>query len=154
MLPLLFPLMWISINLWGIARLETLLGMPTTPMPLEPNASFQEDLDTPTFDWEKTRLSTVHVLSNWFSLWRGNSNLLGRSANVVQVLGSITALCCVDKKGILSWPNPTAEKVFFLRDSAERTSRQSRSSLESEVCTIFCCVLLTVKCRMYCKKTM
>ena len=23
-------------------------------------------------------------------------------------------MCCVDKKGVLSWPNPTAEKVFFL----------------------------------------
>lgn len=139
MLPLVFPLMWVSINLWGIARLETLLGMPKEPIPMEQkHASFQEDLDTPTFDWEKTRLSTMHVLANWFSLWQGNSNLLGRSANVVQVLGSITALCCVDKKGILSWPNPTAEKVFFLRDSADRTSRRSsHSSLESEVPNLF-----------------
>jgi hypothetical protein len=23
-------------------------------------------------------------------------------------------MCCVDKKGILSWPIPVAEKVFFL----------------------------------------
>lgn len=28
----------------------------------------------------------------------------------------LQALCCIDKKGILSWPNPTAEKVFFLRN--------------------------------------
>ena len=31
----------------------------------------------------------------------------------------LQALCCVDKKGILSWPNPTAEKVFFLRSSSK-----------------------------------
>lgn len=31
----------------------------------------------------------------------------------------LQALCCVDKKGILSWPNPTAEKVFFLRNAQE-----------------------------------
>lgn len=30
----------------------------------------------------------------------------------------------MDKKGILSWPNPTAEKVFFLQNS----SKSSRSS--------------------------
>lgn len=24
---------------------------------------------------------------------------------------------CVDKKGILSWPNPTAEKLFFLHNN-------------------------------------
>lgn len=35
------------------------------------------------------------------------------------------ALCCVDKKGILSWPNPTAEKVFFLQNTSKSTSRAS-----------------------------
>ncbi len=25
------------------------------------------------------------------------------------------SLCCVDKKGVLSWPNPTPEKIFLLR---------------------------------------
>lgn len=43
------------------------------------------------------------------------------------------ALCCVDKKGILSWPNPTAEKVFFLRDpSSTPSNKTSSSSLSSE----------------------
>jgi len=31
----------------------------------------------------------------------------------------------VDKKGILSWPNPTAEKVFFLQNSSKSSSRSS-----------------------------
>lgn len=35
------------------------------------------------------------------------------------------ALCCVDKKGILSWPNPTAEKVFFLQNPSKSSSRSS-----------------------------
>ncbi len=102
-------------------------------MKSEQEKSFQVDLDTPTFEWETTVLPSRDVFMNWICLWQGNSYLLGRSANVVQVLGSITALCCVDKKGILSWPNPTAEKVFFLRDSSDKTSRKSQSSLESEV---------------------
>lgn len=31
----------------------------------------------------------------------------------------------MDKKGILSWPNPTAEKVFFLQNSSKTSSRSS-----------------------------
>ena len=129
-LPLMFPLMWIAINLWGIARLQTLIATPQHKQQFRSSESFQEDLDTPTYETDSTQLLTKHVLNNWFELWRGDSMLLGRSANVVQVLGSITALCCVDKKGILSWPNPTAEKVFFIRDSTEKISK-SESSLDS-----------------------
>ncbi|CAH2241313.1 jg20482 [Pararge aegeria aegeria] len=39
------------------------------------------------------------------------------------------ALCCVDKKGVLSWPNPTAEKVFFLRNSSPTSHNSSKTSL-------------------------
>lgn len=130
--------MWIAINLWGIARLQTLLSIPQPNLISDDQKSFQEDLDTPTYDWEKVILPARQVLWHWCELWHGDSQLLGRSANVVQVLGSITALSCVDKKGILSWPNPTAEKVFFIRDSAEKASMatsttKSQSSLESDV---------------------
>ncbi|KAJ6638088.1 Transmembrane protein [Pseudolycoriella hygida] len=132
-LPLVFPLLWNSVNLWGIARLETLLALPQTALQSDEEKTFQADLDTPTFECEATILPSKEVFINWLGLWQGNSYLLGRSANVVQVLGSITALCCVDKKGILSWPNPTAEKVFFLRDSSDKLSKKSESSLESEL---------------------
>lgn len=121
-IPMVFPAMWILINLWGIARLETHLAQPQTRTKLEQQKSFQEDLDTPTFECDTVELPFKQVFFNWISLWRGYSMLLGRSANVVQVLGSITALCCVDKKGILSWPNPTPEKVFFLHDSTDGPS--------------------------------
>lgn len=110
-IPLMFPVLWISINLWGIARLETHLAQPHSTTALEQQRSFQEDLDTPTVECETAQLPSKEILFNWVRLWRGYSMLLGRSSNVVQVLGSITALCCVDKKGILSWPNPTPEKV-------------------------------------------
>lgn len=127
--------MWNSINLWGIARLATLMTLPQPVIKNDQEKTFQVDLDTPTFEWETT-VPSRDVFMNWIGLWQGHSYLLGRSANVVQVLGSITALCCVDKKGILSWPNPTAEKVFFLH-SSDKTSKKSQSSLESEVCLSF-----------------
>lgn len=130
---MMFPVMWICINLWGVARLETFLAEPHIRSELEKQKSFQEDLDTPTFECETIHLSFKQVFSTWLRLWKGYSMLLGRSSNIVQVLGSVTALCCVDKKGILSWPNPTAEKVFFLRDSrTESSSPVSQSSFDSD----------------------
>jgi len=87
------------------------------------------------------------VVYNWlelkdyfFDILFGKEHMMSRSASILHVLGSVTvsavnertnessaavtlhhvflqALCCVDKKGILSWPNPTAEKVFFLRNA-------------------------------------
>lgn len=122
-LPMMFPVMWIAINLWGIATVETHLGQPQSHNKSGQQKSFQEDLDTPSYEYETLQLPVKQVFVNWLCLWRGYSMLLGRSANVVQVLGSITALCCVDKKGILSWPNPTAEKVFFLHESVDQNSR-------------------------------
>ncbi|XP_065080597.1 transmembrane protein 94 isoform X2 [Ochlerotatus camptorhynchus] len=137
-LPLMFPLLWITINLWGTARLETLLSIPQSVMRAEAQKSFQEDLDTPTGDLDHVELPRRVIAYFWWELFLGRSELLSRSANVVQVLGSITALCCVDKKGILSWPNPTAEKVFFLRNSSNNdnsgTDQSDQSSLNSQCC--------------------
>ncbi|XP_053949035.1 transmembrane protein 94 isoform X3 [Anastrepha ludens] len=117
LLPLIFPIMWISMNLWGVARLQCFLKIPQVLITKDSEKSFEEDLDTPTFDYENISLLRSNVFRNWWQLWNGDSELLPRSSNLVQVLGSITALCCIDKKGILSWPNPTAEKVFFLHDT-------------------------------------
>lgn len=131
LLPLIFPLIWIAINLWGIARLETLLSIPQPLIQIEKTS----DVSTPTSgEIDLPMIPRKKVFSNWIRLLNGSTMLLGRSTSIVQVLGSITALCCVDKKGILSWPNPTPEKVFFLRDSSESTSKtSSESSLNSDV---------------------
>ncbi|XP_030557326.1 transmembrane protein 94-like isoform X2 [Drosophila novamexicana] len=120
LLPLVFPLLWISMNLWGIARLQCFLKTPQAILEKTTSKSFEDlDIDTPGYDYDSISLMRSNVLRIWTQLWQGDSELLPRSANLVQVLGSISALCCVDKKGILSWPNPTAEKVFFLHNTDE-----------------------------------
>lgn len=133
LLPLIFPLLWISMNHWGVARLQCFLRIPQLAIGKDSEKSFEED-DIPAFDYENLAMHRSKVFNNWLELWRGNSELLPRSANLVQVLGSITALCCVDKKGILSWPNPTAEKVFFLHDTDEDDleEKSCQTSLNSE----------------------
>ncbi|XP_017061107.2 transmembrane protein 94 isoform X2 [Drosophila ficusphila] len=135
LLPLIFPLMWISMNLWGIARLQCFLKTPQAPLERSSSKSFEEDLETPFYNYQNVSILRSNVLRIWMDLWRGDSELLPRSANLVQVLGSISALCCVDKKGILSWPNPTAEKVFFLHNTDEEAREDgagSQSSSQSE----------------------
>ncbi|XP_036318816.1 transmembrane protein 94 isoform X4 [Rhagoletis pomonella] len=128
LLPLIFPIMWISMNLWGVARLQCFLRIPQVLITKDSEKSFEEDLDSPTFDYDNISLLRSNVFRNWWQLWNGESELLPRSSNLVQVLGSITALCCIDKKGILSWPNPTAEKVFFLHETEdERLDERSTS---------------------------
>lgn len=70
--------------------METLLSIPQPIVHSNTEKEFQEDLDTPTFDWEHASLPTKEILLNWIALLEGNSDLLVRSTNVVQILGSIT----------------------------------------------------------------
>ncbi|CRL04759.1 CLUMA_CG017819, isoform A [Clunio marinus] len=135
LLPLIFPLIWINLHHWGTARLETLLSIPQPLMHTEKLKSSPEMMDTPTSgDMDLPILPRRQVWCNYLSLLNGSCELLSRSTNIVQILGSISAFCCVDKKGILSWPNPTPEKVFFLTDSTTANSKSSSEcSLESEI---------------------
>lgn len=135
LLPLIFPLIWINLHHWGAARLETLLSIPQVQlMQVEKTKSSPELIDTPTSgDLDLPIIPRKQVWMNYLRLLNGSCEMLSRSTNIIQVLGSISAFCCVDKKGILSWPNPTPEKVFFLRDSDESNSKNSSSSsLNSE----------------------
>lgn len=135
LLPLIFPLIWINLHHWGTARLETLLSIPQPLMQVEKTKASPEMMDTPTSgELDLPIIPRKQVWFNYLRLLNGSCELLSRSTNIIQVLGSISAFCCVDKKGILSWPNPTPEKVFFLKDSTEPTSKSSsESSLDSNL---------------------
>lgn len=89
-LPLVYPIIWTLINVWGMARIQTLLAIPPPILQTEQQKSFQEDLDTPTFDYDHIVLPRKDVLYHWLEILKGSSNLLGRSTNVVQVLGTVT----------------------------------------------------------------
>lgn len=132
LLPLIFPLLWINLHHWGSARLNTLLEIPQ-PLVHKGNTKQSPEMDTPTSgDVDLPIIPRQKVFGNYIKILMGSCDLLSRSTNIIQVLGSVSAFCCVDKKGILSWPNPTPEKVFFLRDKTEDTA-QSESSFESDM---------------------
>uniref|UniRef100_A0A3Q2FPS6 Transmembrane protein 94 n=1 Tax=Cyprinodon variegatus TaxID=28743 RepID=A0A3Q2FPS6_CYPVA len=50
---------------------------------------------------------------------KGESETLCYTSSLLHTLGSVTVLCCVDKQGILSWPNPSPETVLFFSGRVE-----------------------------------
>ena len=50
-------------------------------------------------------------------------------------LAVYSALCCTDKKGILSWPNTSAEKIFLLKKKEEEGHGNAADSGRSEEST-------------------
>ncbi|XP_073997846.1 transmembrane protein 94-like protein l(2)k05819 isoform X2 [Rhodnius prolixus] len=123
LLPLCFPAAWIALNTLGNAKLSAFLqsALPNKgEMEHSGAADPFEDISIGELDEEvgtpvKWGQHFLHSL-----LGQQHSLALVRSANPLHILGSVTALCCVDKKGILSWPNPTAEKIFFLKTSSNK----------------------------------
>ncbi|GFR33293.1 transmembrane protein 94 [Trichonephila clavata] len=121
LVPIALPVCWILLNAVGNSYLLTIVNSKQCLKPIDP---FDEMEEIPS--------SSIETYLNWSELKRlscsllmGRDGYLWRSANLLQVLGSVTALCCVDKKGILSWPNPTAEKVFFLKSPKSKSNSEA-----------------------------
>lgn len=135
LIPLIFPIIWINLHHWGTAKLETLMEIPQPLMMAgKTTKRSTEMMDTPTSgELDLPKIPRKQIWMNFLRIvLNGSCETLSRSTNIIQVLGSISAFCCVDKKGILSWPNPTPEKVFFLRDTAtEVKSDKDEGSVSS-----------------------
>ncbi|XP_050510004.1 transmembrane protein 94 isoform X2 [Diabrotica virgifera virgifera] len=138
LLPMIFPLFWNLTNYIGTARIKTFFDA-TTRCDTKIN-HLEEDADGSPIDDKKLKISRREVLSNFWKILRGKPEILTRSTNILHVLGSVTALGCVDKKGILSWPNPTAEKIFFLHNQhhdSHSSSLDNVNDLSSDIDSMF-----------------
>ncbi|XP_046888146.1 transmembrane protein 94 isoform X4 [Hypomesus transpacificus] len=126
-LPLLFPVLWVLVNAYGEARVlaESSRASPTGLL-----AKFSEDtLSSYTEVVSSQSWPSSLLLSHWEMLrcvWRhlvailkGESQTLCYTSSLLHSLGSVTVLCCVDKQGILSWPNPSPETVLFFSGRVE-----------------------------------
>ncbi|XP_013405045.1 transmembrane protein 94-like, partial [Lingula anatina] len=132
-LPVLFPLLWYMLNLLGHARILAVFD--------EGKGQQYEYSDLDRFSVE-TNISEDEIVVHyeWRQVWRhflellkGPSISLPRTANSVHALGNINSLCCIDKKGILSWPNPTAEKVFFFSSGTQCKHAGKKGKVEAEL---------------------
>ncbi|KAK3767344.1 hypothetical protein RRG08_039160 [Elysia crispata] len=67
------------------------------------------------------------------SMWASFSGVKGSACpdfEMLHALGSVTAMCCVDKKGILSWPNPSAEKVLFFSTAMKPRPEEEEDNID------------------------
>nr|CAD7588508.1 unnamed protein product [Timema genevievae] len=122
LLPITFPVAWLVLDSLGMARLQALIHVP---MHVQNVVDPFEETDLAESKIAVPEIKFRDVWNNFVELLQGRGEIPSRSVNLLHVLGSVTALSCADKKGILSWPNPTAEKVFFLRNSGNTTSHSS-----------------------------
>ena len=91
------------------SKFENLLATPTAAGSSDQNKDDHDEL----YDIQN-KIKLTSICSVAFKLVMGQSGHVWRSSSLLQVLGCLTSLCCIDKVGILSWPNPTPEKVFIL----------------------------------------
>ncbi|KAK9888015.1 hypothetical protein WA026_000299 [Henosepilachna vigintioctopunctata] len=119
LLPMIFPIVWNLANYIGLARLQAIFSASKIVQTQESFSLEEEEGEHTIVEHIQFKYKWMSIIKNFFAILRGDPEIMARSANILHVLGSVTALCCVDKKGILSWPNPTAEKVFFLHNKDE-----------------------------------
>ncbi|CAH3997651.1 unnamed protein product [Pieris brassicae] len=132
LLQIIFPIAWVTLNCYGLARFKSISEVRQKYVRPK-SCSISEDASDPLI--QALSETTLHprgirtFRKTFFNILLGREDMVTRTSNIVHVLGSLSALCCVDKKGILSWPNPTAEKVFFLRNSSPTSNNSSKTSL-------------------------
>ncbi|KAK6187158.1 hypothetical protein SNE40_005244 [Patella caerulea] len=112
LLPVVFPVMWCLLNAYGQARIH---GAFQVAKNIKQKLSDSFD-STSTISIEEARvdLPWADVFSWFLSIIFNKAPVVTSKTNILFTLGSVTSFCCVDKKGILSWPSPSPEKVFFL----------------------------------------
>ncbi|XP_051969183.1 transmembrane protein 94-like isoform X2 [Xyrauchen texanus] len=115
-LPLLFPVMWVLVNAYGEARV---LAVSNRNSPTGLLAKFSEDTLSSYTEVVSSQEMLRFVWRNLVSVLNGESRTLCYTSSLLHLLGSVTVLCCVDKQGILSWPNPSPETVLFFSGQVE-----------------------------------
>ena len=158
LLPLTLPLCWLILNVFGLSHLfqicalnndrQDITNIQGSPGSILTGSNigrakeqyfksskefYMEELDSERSNAPliNHKLSSFDMILKMKELLFSNDSNLWRTANILHVLGSITAFCCVDKKGILSWPNPTVDKVFFLT-SHESNNKHNKSIVETD----------------------
>uniref|UniRef100_A0A3P8UWB3 Transmembrane protein 94 n=1 Tax=Cynoglossus semilaevis TaxID=244447 RepID=A0A3P8UWB3_CYNSE len=115
-LPLLFPVMWVLVNAFGEARVLAEFSRVT---PVGLLAKFSEDTLSSYTEVVSSKEMLRYVWRHFVGVLKGESQTLCYTSSLLHTLGSVTVLCCVDKQGILSWPNPSPETVLFFSGRVE-----------------------------------
>uniref|UniRef100_A0A452TUJ7 Transmembrane protein 94 n=1 Tax=Ursus maritimus TaxID=29073 RepID=A0A452TUJ7_URSMA len=115
-LPLLFPVLWVLATACGEARV---LAQMSKASPSSLLAKFSEDTLSSYTEAVSSQEMLRCIWGHFLRVIQGTSPTLSHSSSLLHSLGSVTVLCCVDKQGILSWPNPSPETVLFFSGKVE-----------------------------------
>uniref|UniRef100_A0A5F8GF47 Transmembrane protein 94 n=1 Tax=Monodelphis domestica TaxID=13616 RepID=A0A5F8GF47_MONDO len=115
-LPLLFPVLWVLATACGEARV---LAQMSKASPSSLLAKFSEDTLSSYTEVVSSQEMLRCIWGHFLNVIQGKSSTLSYSSSLLHSLGSVTVLCCVDKQGILSWPNPSPETVLFFSGKME-----------------------------------
>ncbi|XP_037663978.1 transmembrane protein 94 isoform X10 [Choloepus didactylus] len=115
-LPLLFPAVWVLATACGEARV---LAQTSRASPSSLLAKFSEDTLSSYTEVVSPQEMLRCIWGHFLRVIQGTSPTLSHSSSLLHSLGSVTVLCCVDKQGILSWPNPSPETVLFFSGKME-----------------------------------
>ncbi|KAG8446140.1 hypothetical protein GDO86_013849 [Hymenochirus boettgeri] len=109
--------MWLLVTALGEARA---LAQMTKTAPTSLMAKFSEDTLSSYTEVVSTQEMMRCVCSHFYQVLRGKCETLAYTSSLLHGLGSVTVLCCVDKQGVLSWPNPSPETVLFFSGRADQ----------------------------------
>jgi len=128
LLPLLLPAWWVLVN---TAALTNVLAMFKQSSTIITNSDpFDDTVETPDMEETVPAVSWPHTMDTFWSCLRGTGEHLSRTENILHCLGSVTSHCCTDKKGILSWPNTSPEKIFFLNSEEKKKGEDESRSID------------------------
>ena len=131
LLPLLLPAWWILVN---TAALTNVLGMFRQSSMIKTTSDpFDDTVETPDMEEIVPAVSWPYTRDTFWSCLLGTGEYLSRTENILHCLGSVTSHCCTDKKGILSWPNTSPEKIFFLKPGDKEDNIEEENQSEDQV---------------------
>ncbi|XP_061764603.1 transmembrane protein 94 isoform X1 [Nerophis ophidion] len=134
-LPLLFPIMWVLVNAFGEARV---LAEFSHVSPAGLPAKFSEDTLSSYTEVVSSKEMILCVWRHFVGVLKGASQTLCYSSSLLHALGSVTVLCCVDKQGILSWPNPSPETVLFFSGRVEPPHNSQEDLIDDVSVNSYC----------------
>ncbi|XP_018417051.1 PREDICTED: transmembrane protein 94 isoform X1 [Nanorana parkeri] len=121
-LPLLFPVMWILVTALCEARV---LAQMNRNCPTSLVAKFSEDTLSSYTEVVSNQEMLRSVCTHFLRVVSGKCDTLSYTSGLLHGLGSVTVICCVDKQGVLSWPNPSPDTVLFFSGRVDQATERN-----------------------------
>ncbi|KAK7004054.1 transmembrane protein 94 [Biomphalaria glabrata] len=120
LLPILLPFFWTVVNTIGQSHIFAVHDIYRSLKDFKDSSESLGSCSNITVKNADININRLEIFKRSWKMFWGNKPNICPNFEMLHALGNVTALCCVDKKGILSWPNPSAEKVFFFSSATKQ----------------------------------